>query len=325
MTNDSPAKTSIASEFPVGYMLENLAVRADGSVLIAAVNRRQVWCVPAPIGKEPVAPVLLHTFDEGHLTMSFVEAEPDIFYVAIFGHPSLYRFDMRGWTPETAVTFTKAVEFEKPAGPNGAALLAPGVMLFSDSTEGLIWRVDLSEDGLHGKPSVWLKHATMASPGAGHKPVSFNNEMQVPFPGINGLYYGPKGNIVYYTNSAQSTFYRVAVDPASLEPLGDPEFLADVHNVDDLCVDEDRGLAYLTRHPDHTVERIPLPGSTSGLDRAVMAGVGQTVIGPTSIHWARGPQDYGRVAYVPTDGGTVELPPDGVQRPARLMRLELPA
>lgn len=195
MTNDSPAKTSIASEFPVGYMLENLAVRADGSVLIAAVNRRQVWCVPAPIGKEPVAPVLLHTFDEGHLTMSFVEAEPDIFYVAIFGHPSLYRFDMRDWTPETAVTFTKAVEFEKPAGPNGAALLAPGVMLFSDSTEGLIWRVDLSEDGLHGKPSVWLKHPTMASPGAGHKPVSFNNEMQVPFPGINGLYYGDKGNM----------------------------------------------------------------------------------------------------------------------------------
>ena len=32
----------------------------------------------------------------------------------------------------------------------------------------------------------------------------------VPFPGINGLRYGPKTNFVYYTTSSQDLFMRVA-------------------------------------------------------------------------------------------------------------------
>jgi hypothetical protein len=46
------------------------------------------------------------------------------------------------------------------------------------------------------------------------------------------------------------------------------------------------------------------------------------LIGPTSIDWGRGPDDYGCVAYATTDGGTVQLPPDGVLRSAKLVRIE---
>jgi hypothetical protein len=84
----------------------------------------------------------MHTFDDGHLTMSFVEAQPDIFYVATYGHATLHRFDLRGWTPGAPVSPTKVLDFEPPAGPNGSCLLAPGVMLFADCVEGLIWRGD---------------------------------------------------------------------------------------------------------------------------------------------------------------------------------------
>jgi hypothetical protein len=326
MTTASPAKITTFANFPKHVMLENLAVRADGSILIVAAPQRQVWYAPAPTEGLPVEPILLHTFDEEHLAMSFVEAQPEIFYVATYGRAVLYRFDLRGWTPGAPVSPTKVLDFEPPAGPNGSCLLAPGVMLFADCVEGLIWRVDLSDDGLHATARVWLKHDTMAA-GAGRPPVKFSATMEVPFPGINGLRYGPKTNYVYYSCSSQELFMRVAVDPATHEPVGEPEYIADVKSVDDLCLDENLGVAYLTRHPDHIVERVPLEPGATGLRRAVVAGEPFTdkIIGPTSIDWGRGPDDYGHVAYVTTDGGTVELAPDGVLRPARLMRIEFAA
>ena len=43
---------------------------------------------------------------------------------------------------------------------------------------------------------------------------------------------------------------------------------------------------------------------------------------PSSAAWSRGPGDYGRVAYVTTDGGTTAPPPDGKIRPAKVLRVE---
>lgn len=117
---------------------------------------------------------------------------------------------------------------------------------------------------------------------------------------------------------------RVSVDPATHEPIGAPEHVVDVHHVDDFCLDENAGVAYLTRHPDHIVERVPLEPATSGPERVIVAGdpFTEKLIGPTSIDWGRGPEGYGYVAYIATDGGTVELPRDGVLRPAKLLRIE---
>jgi sugar lactone lactonase YvrE len=326
MTTATLAKLTTVANFPEHHMLENLAVRADGSMLVVASPQRQVWYVPTPGEDLPVEPILLHTFDQGQLAQCLVEAQPNIFYVATYGHATLHRFDLRKWKPGLPVSPTKVLDFKPPAGPNGGCLIAPGVLLFSDCVEGLIWRVDLSDDGLHATPRVWLKHDTMAA-GAGKPPVKFSATMEVPFPGINGLRYGPKHKIVYYTTSSQDLFMRVAVNPATLEPADDPEFVAKVQSVDDLCVDEDAGVAYLARHPDHIIERVPLKQGYSDLGRAVMSGEPFTdkLIGPTSLDWGRAPADYGHVAYVTTDGGTVKLAPDGVLRPARLMRIELPA
>lgn len=320
------AKLTTVANFPKHHMLENLAARADGSILVVASPQRQLWYVPTPGEDLPVEPILLHTFDEGQLAQCLVETESNIFYVATYGHATLHRFDLRKWKPGSPVSPTKVLDFEPPAGPNGGCLIAPGVMLFSDCVEGLIWRVDLSDDGLHAKTRVWLKHDTMAA-GAGKPPVRFSDTMEVPFPGINGLRFGPKDKIVYYTTSSQDLFMRVAVNPTTLEPEGEPEFVAKVLSVDDLCVDEDAGVAYLARHPDHKIERVPLKEGSSSMGRAVMAGEPFTdkLIGPTSLDWGRAPGDYGHVAYVTTDGGTVKLAPDGVLRPARLMRIEFPA
>jgi hypothetical protein len=325
MSETTPTITTFA-EFPKMTMLENLAVRADGSVLVVASPQRQLWYAPAPGNHLPVEPVLLHTFDEGQLAQSLVEAEPDLYYVFTYGKSTMHRLDLRGWAPGDPVAPTKVLDFEPPAGPNGSDLLAPGVMLLADCVEGLIWRIDLSEDGLSATAEVWLKHDTMAA-GGGHPPVKFSDTQEVPFPGINGLRYGPETQHVYYATSSQNLFMRVAVDPTTLGPAGEPEHLGDVENVDDLCLDEVAGVAYIARHPDHKIERVPLEPGPSGPGRAVVAAgdpFTDHLIGPTSIHWGRAPGDYGRVAYVPTDGGVIKLPPDGELRPARLVRIEFP-
>jgi len=51
----------------------------------------------------------------------------------------------------------------------------------------------------------------------------------------------------------------------------------------------------------------------------------EQLVGPSSAAWGRQPGDYGRVAYVTTDGGLIAPPTDDIVRPARLLRAELPA
>jgi hypothetical protein len=101
--------------FPEKYFLENLAVRADGSVLITAVLQKELWLVPGPEPRLEVPPVLMHTFE--FLVMGIVEIEPDVFVISLTDgyttHEShLARIDLNGWTPgepldpEIIYTFT---------------------------------------------------------------------------------------------------------------------------------------------------------------------------------------------------------------------------
>lgn len=72
---------------------------------------------------------------------------------------------------------------------------------------------------------------------------------------------------------------------------------------------------------------MPLDLGTPRLGRAIVAGDPFTdqLIGPSSAVWGRRRGDYGRVAYVTTDGGETFPPPDGVIRPAQVVRLEFAA
>lgn len=49
------ARLTPVALFPEHYFLENLAVRADGSLLVTAVLQRELWYVPAPDGDEAAA------------------------------------------------------------------------------------------------------------------------------------------------------------------------------------------------------------------------------------------------------------------------------
>jgi hypothetical protein len=74
------ALTPVA-HFPENYFLENLVVRADGSVLVTTVLQKELWYVPSAKPGTVVSPVLLHTFK--HPILGIVEAEPDVVIVSV--------------------------------------------------------------------------------------------------------------------------------------------------------------------------------------------------------------------------------------------------
>jgi hypothetical protein len=313
--------TTIAS-FPQHFFLENLAVRADGSVLVTVLNHKQLWYVPAPNGSQSVTPVLVHTFDG--FAMGIVETQPDIFYVSTVDPATLERFDMRGWVPGAPVKPTGILTFDQPAALNGACLMAPHVILLADSLAGLIWRVDLADDGLTATAAVWLRHHTMApDPDNG-----FTSPLG-PQPGINGIRFAARTNVVYYTSTGQKLLMRVPVDPATHTPVGQPEVVAADITADDFCVDENAAVAYLTTHTDNTIVRVPINAGADGATASVVAGdpFNEQLVGPSSAAWARGRTDYGRIAYVTTDGGHTAIAyhrpgSDGIIRPAQVVRVQ---
>ncbi len=322
MPSTTQAALTIIAEFPQHYFLENLAVRQDGSILVTAMNKNELWCVPPPGQHLPVNPVLIHTFEM--MTMFVVETGPDIFLIGsadVYGthEARLHRLDLQGWVPGGPggnVEPQLMLAFPEPnVGLNGGCLIAPGVLLAAGAAN-LIWRVDLPNDTGQASARIWLQHDTMKNrPG----------EMKPEQPGVNGIRYHRSTNHLYYTSTSQQLMLRVAVDPATHDPLGLPEFIAGGREWDDFIIDEANEIAYVTTHRENTIDRVRLAPDANREGRVVVAGdpFTEILVGPSSGAWSRAAEDAGRVAYFTTDGGTAQSP-DGVVRTAKLLRVLFP-
>lgn len=306
--------------FPQKYFPENLAVRADGSILVTAILQKELWWVPPADPGAVVDPVLVHTFD--HPVTGIAEVAPDVFIVSLTEgyttHEShLVRIDFSDWKsgapvgPEVIYTFDDRVR-----ALNGSCLLGPNVLAIADCFAGLIWRVDLADDTHCATARVWLSDDTMAFDPDSDLPPP-------PQPGVNGVRYGTQTGYLYYTSTAQKVFMRIPVDSTTLDPAGPAQFVAAIDNADDFCLDENTGFAYVTRHRANTIDRVPLaPRHGSEVRHIAGDPFDETLVGPSSAAWGRAPGEPGRVAYVTTDGGTT-APPDGIIRDAALLRVGL--
>jgi hypothetical protein len=314
------AELTVVAEFPKQYFLENLAVRSDGSILVTAFNRKELWYVPSPNGDLPVTPALMHTFDL--LTLCVVETDSDVFLIGtsdVYGtrEARLYRLNLRAWRPRESIEPQFVLEFPEPkVGLNGGCLIAPDVLLIAGVTD-VIWRVDLPKNGGVASARVWLQHDNMKNRPGEKKPEQ---------PGVNGIRYAARTHHLYYTSTSQQLMMRVRVDPTSLKPAALPEFIAGGRQWDDFIIDEDARVAYVTTHRENTIDRVRLEPDGNREGRTVVAGEPFTdlLVGPSSGAWGRGPGDYGRTAYFTTDGGTAQAP-DGVDRTAKLLRIVLPS
>jgi hypothetical protein len=169
------------------YFLENLAIRADNSVLVTALNHKELWYVPSSPNGIEVAPQLLFTFP--HLAMGIVEVMPDVFYITYittseiytWNASHLYRLDLNGWTPDKPVHPEPILHFPEPVRAlNGSCVVAPGLILLADCFSSSIWRVDLNMRDGKPKASVWLRHDSMGY---------FPGQMKPEQPGVNGVQY----------------------------------------------------------------------------------------------------------------------------------------
>jgi hypothetical protein len=227
------AKLATMAEFPREYFLENLAVRSDNSMLITVLNRGELWFIPSPSTKIPVEPAKLYTFPI--LSTGIVETEPDIFYISTVkfynsDEAFLQRLDLRGWVPGAAVKPEQVFQFPKNVRAlNGSCLVGPNVILLADSFAGLIWRVDLPNDGGTPVARIWLQHESM-----GYYPGQLKPEQ----PGVNGIRYAAKLGCVYYTATAKKLFMRVQVHPETLDAVGEPEHVSAGRMADDFCIDD---------------------------------------------------------------------------------------
>jgi hypothetical protein len=241
-----------------------------------------------------------------------------VFYVTVSdlskqGASFLQRVDLRNWQPGMPVPVHTVLQFPAPVEfLDGSCLMAPNVIFEADAVAGLIWRVDLSADGMSATARVWLKDPSME--------LDMNNQIPVQ-PGINGIRYDAKTHYLYYTSTAQKLVMRELVDPATLDPVNAPQLVAYGSQWDDFAIDENANVAFVTTHRQNTLERIPLDPS-SGQARWTVAGIPLDVqmVGPSSFAWGRGPSDYGSVGYLTTDGGTTAPPPGVGVTPAKVLR-----
>jgi hypothetical protein len=317
-TPSPQAMLTTVAFFPANYFLENFIVRADNSVLITAMNHKEIWHVPPAAAAETVKPFLLHTFEQ--LTISFTEVDPDVFYLVTSNvytdhKSSLHRIDLRNWSASNPIQPQKVLDFPAEARAlNGSCLVGPRTILVADSVAGLIWRVDLPKDDGTPVAHVWLRHESM---------LNYPGQMKPEQPGINGIRYAAKLGYAYYTATAKKLFMRVRIDAATLEAVGEPEHVDAGRMADDFCIDENAGVAYLTTHRENTINCVSLnPANNSYCFIVAGNPLNEDLIGPSSAAWGRQPGEYGKVAFVTTDGGTASPLPDGIRRPARLLRVQ---
>ncbi len=305
---------SIAAQFPKHYFLENIAIRRDNSMLITVVQPKGLYYVPPPALGSSAEPVLLHSFAE-HVT-GIAELEPDVFAVCTTnGYTThecyLHRLDLRSWIPGDKVNIELWFTFPKAARAlNGCCALSSKTLLLADSFAGQIWRVEIVPDG-PPHADVWLKHDSMAHVQTDLPPP--------PQPGVNGVRYSARHQHLFYTTTGQKLFMRVRVDPLTFEPCGGAELIARGGMYDDFCIDDERGVAYVTVHRENRIDRVPL--APAGEPAGEIASA-PSILGPSSAAWSRAPSEAGRVLYVTTDGGHTAPPPDGIVN-SRVLRIEL--
>ncbi|KAE8333919.1 hypothetical protein BDV39DRAFT_188247 [Aspergillus sergii] len=199
-------------QFPNGTWLENIAVRSNGNILVTAYNLAQLWEINPFNGTNSNHACLIHQFQNPGTITGITEIDQDIF-VTIASN-SLWKVDLS--RPEPVVN---PINITIPAGTlNGMATLNNSSLAISDSSLGLIWRVDIERETY----DIMIRDNTTATSTA-----------LGPKLGVNGI--RVLDGYLYYVNSPQRSLYRVSVDESG-NTVGQPETIVQGVLADDFAV-----------------------------------------------------------------------------------------
>ena len=288
-------------QFPeLGTWVENLAVRANGQIIISRLDQPVVQQVdPFTPGKEPVT---IYTFPGALGALGITEYAPDIFAV-LTGNFSLatgtnppgayavWKVDMRRYNGPGTATVTKITDIPIALLLNGATTLdfIKGTILLADSQSGTVIRVDTSQ----GTYTVVQKDPTMEGIPTARVTI-----------GINGLRI--RDGYLYFTNTNKNLLVRVPINPdGTARGAYETLVVNTVGTFDDFALDV-FGEFFNCQGAGNTLAKITVKGGVGTEQEVAGNATSEVIAGNTSARFGRTLVDL-TTLYVTTNGGRPPL------------------
>ncbi|KAJ3145862.1 hypothetical protein HDU86_000629 [Geranomyces michiganensis] len=286
------------AHFPKSTWLENIAVRANGKLLVTTLLPNAALYQIDPFQPHR-KPVIVADFTSATAAGAFgiAELSNDRFYVGTnnFSNPTtakpntIWKINMAKFdaAPYGKKHIEKVIDITDPnALINGVTALdkRAGTLLLADSNQGHVYVLDTV---VRSYKKVQDDASMKALP---------DSTLQI---GINGIQL--RGSTLYFTNTDHKTLTKVAIakDGTALGPY---EHVATLNNtivVDDFAIGQN-GNAYITTGPTNSIERVKPDGT---ITRIAGGQANSTLLaGTTAAQFGRTARDR-NVLYVTTNGG----------------------
>lgn len=281
--------------FPRNHFIENIAVRANSQLLVTSMSVPHLFAIN-PTVMTPNA-TIVHTFPNSTGLAGIAEITPDLFALvtgtwdlantrAELGSLAVWTVNFNTW-PGTSPKVKFVTQILNSTIFNGLVRhpTNPRLLLAADSALGAVWRVDL----VTGAYGVAFTSPLLTPTGAAWEGLHL---------GINGL--TASGNTLYFTNSAQKFFGKVAINSQG-QPTGNIQIISNstmaAANVvyDDISLDK-KGNAWITSHPDYAVGVKLSDGSQRVIEDTAK------LLNPTAAAFGRGSARQEQTLYI-TNGG----------------------
>ncbi|KAG0651228.1 hypothetical protein D0Z07_1949 [Hyphodiscus hymeniophilus] len=297
-TPSLPLKVNTVWEFAFPSWCENLAIRANGQILVSRLDTPELYQVD-PTGK--IAPILIATWDASYYmgALGISETTPDVFainiaapvdanFVKTSGVPAIYKVDMNTFKATSAGVIEKNATVSLIANLpiadfiNGMTTLDEEHVLSADVYLGRVYKVDVKT----GAYSIAINDPKMKFPA--NAPTNL---------GVNGLKI--KDSYLYWTNTAVGSLNKIQITSAGT-PVGTSSVVtANVPRADDFIFKSD-GTAFIAQNQEDELS-VLLPGTSKA---EVVAGSNTSTIlaGVTAGKFGRLASDCERL-YLTTSGG----------------------
>ena len=297
-----PLPVEIIHQFPHPTWVQDLAVRADGKVLVTLLTAPELYEID-PFGKKDAT--LVHTFPDHLCLTGITETTHDVFYVAggnvtvvpaagaatttnfsltgnnVPGAWDVYRIDLTH--DHAPAKVSKVAHLPQALNIDGMTTLDAhaGILLLSDSLAGVVYKLNVKT----GESAIVIDDPTMKSTPA----IAI---------GIHALRI--RDGSLFFDNSAQETFVRIPIHSDGTA-AGAAVVLSTNINSNGFAFDS-KGDAFFTENTPNALGYVPVGGGES----TVLAGVPLTapsyLPGPESCEFGRTRLDC-ETLYITTTGG----------------------
>ncbi|KAK1992161.1 hypothetical protein LX36DRAFT_704266 [Colletotrichum falcatum] len=307
--------------FDDGFWAENLAVRANGKLLITMIAPYPQVYQLDPLSPNPV-PELIATFPNHLAALGIDEIKPDVFAVvannftnsargSTLGSNTVYRVDMRTYDTNGEAKVSVLADIPDAVFLNGLTTIKGrpgGKILTADSFNGQILEVDTKT----GTSQVWIDDPIL------HFPAGAIIDL-----GVNGVRYRQEDGFVYFSVLTRGTLGRVPYSPVGIRENSNTtksiEVLAAADTILDDFIVAPNGDIYATGAGYNVLYLVK---AGSGRLTPILGALDSlTLPGPTAARFGRTKRDC-HILYVTTNGG-VALPINGtLTEPGKVIAID---